>query len=154
MITLQTQLERMFDHAHWANLRILGALKAAKGQPADKAVKLFAHILGVEKVWLTRMNGEDSGMLPLWPEADLAACELMVEANREGYARLFASLNEGDLSETITYKNTKGDVFHTVLADLLTHVSLHGTYHRGQVNALLRADGFEPANTDYITFVR
>ncbi|MGG2199763.1 DinB family protein [Paenibacillus validus] len=153
MITIKTHLERMFDHVHWANLRILAALQASDGKP-DKAVRLFAHILGAENVWLTRMNGEDGGSFPIWPEADLAECGRMAEANRAGYARLFERLNESDLSEETTYRNTKGDVFQTVLADILTHVSMHGSYHRGQVNALLRAEGFEPANTDYITFVR
>ncbi len=110
MITIKTHLERMFDHVHWANLRILAALQASDGKP-DKAVRLFAHILGAENVWLTRMNGEDGGSFPIWPEADLAECGRMAEANRAGYARLFERLNESDLSEATTYRNTKGDVF-------------------------------------------
>jgi len=33
-------------------------------------------------------------------------------------------------------------------------VALHGSYHRGQVAAAVRAAGGEPVNTDYITYVR
>lgn len=29
-------------------------------------------------------------------------------------------------------------------------VALQGQYHRGQINSLLRADGFEPVNIDFI----
>jgi hypothetical protein len=33
-------------------------------------------------------------------------------------------------------------------------VVLHGQYHRGKVNLLLRQEGEQPAPTDYIAFVR
>ena len=36
----------------------------------------------------------------------------------------------------------------------LLHVPLHGQYHRGKINLLLRQAGRQPAPTDYITFVR
>ncbi len=31
---------------------------------------------------------------------------------------------------------------------------MHGTYHRGQIAAALRAADITPPNTDFITFVR
>jgi uncharacterized damage-inducible protein DinB len=37
---------------------------------------------------------------------------------------------------------------------MLTHVAMHGSYHRGQIAAALRAGGDIPSPTDYIAFVR
>ena len=37
---------------------------------------------------------------------------------------------------------------------VLTHVALHGSYHRGQIAALIRSGGDEPINTDYIMWLR
>jgi uncharacterized damage-inducible protein DinB len=38
--------------------------------------------------------------------------------------------------------------------DILLHVALHGSYHRGQVALLVREAANKPAPTDYIGFVR
>jgi uncharacterized damage-inducible protein DinB len=37
---------------------------------------------------------------------------------------------------------------------VLTHVVLHGAYHRGQIAADLRAAGLEPPYTDFIEAAR
>ena len=33
----------------------------------------------------------------------------------------------------VTYKNSKGTEFRNSKRDILTHVALHGQYHRGQI---------------------
>jgi uncharacterized damage-inducible protein DinB len=38
--------------------------------------------------------------------------------------------------------------------DILTHVVVHGAYHRGQIAKLLGRAGVAAVNTDYITFAR
>jgi uncharacterized damage-inducible protein DinB len=38
--------------------------------------------------------------------------------------------------------------------DVLLHVALHGSYHRGQIAAAVRAAGGEPVNTDFVTWTR
>ncbi|MEK8130083.1 DinB family protein [Paenibacillus filicis] len=40
------------------------------------------------------------------------------------------------------------------LADIFIHVALHGMYHRGQINLLLRMEDKQPAWVDYILFTR
>jgi uncharacterized damage-inducible protein DinB len=67
---------------------------------------------------------------------------------------LVESLDATALDEGITYRTSAGDQFTTSLRDILIHVALHGTYHRGQIAAAVRAGGDTPASTDYIHFVR
>jgi len=38
--------------------------------------------------------------------------------------------------------------------DILTHVTIHSAYHRGQIASDLRAAGQAPAYTDFIHAVR
>jgi uncharacterized damage-inducible protein DinB len=54
----------------------------------------------------------------------------------------------------VHYTNSDGQHFETSVSDILTHVALHGAYHRGQVAHLLRGAGAEPQATDYIQFGR
>jgi uncharacterized damage-inducible protein DinB len=41
-----------------------------------------------------------------------------------------------------------------VVADILLHVSSHGHYHRGQINAEAREIGWQPVYTDMIIYTR
>jgi len=63
-------------------------------------------------------------------------------------------LGEEGLSSIVKYSNFRGDEFKTPAAEILTHVTMHGTYHRGQMATAMRAEGHTPADTDFITFAR
>jgi len=58
------------------------------------------------------------------------------------------------LQKPIAYKNSAGDQFTSTIEDILTHVTMHGAYHRGQIAASIRASGDTPTATDYIAFIR
>ncbi|RUL50468.1 DinB family protein [Lysinibacillus antri] len=141
-------IQKMYDHLHWANQRILEALESSKD---EEVIRLFSHILFAEKVWLTRLQGVDSSHLPIWSDIGLEGCAELVKQNEEG---LTTFLKEANLDKIICYKNSKGTQFENSVRDVLTHVALHGQYHRGQINSRLRASGSEPVNVDFITFVR
>jgi uncharacterized damage-inducible protein DinB len=152
-VSLIGHYKRLFEHVKWANARILEALKKTDGKP-EKALKLFAHVLGAERVWLARLNGQDSSVHPVWPDMGLEECEKCMEENIAGYSAFLSNLTNEDLARTVTYSNTSGATFNTAIQDILTHVSMHGSYHRGQIAQAMRIEGFEPVNTDFITFVR
>ncbi|WP_223068326.1 DinB family protein [Paenibacillus caui] len=148
---MKSQFVRMFEHAAWANQQILQALQSISRQP-EKVVTLFAHVLSAEKVWLTRLCEQDSSKMAIWPEFSLAECEKLLAENQAGYAAFLEQITEQDLMKSVAYRSSKGQEFHNSIQDILTHVSLHGSYHRGQISACLRSEGFEPVNTDYIVF--
>jgi uncharacterized damage-inducible protein DinB len=150
---MNTSFSRMLDHIHWANLEMLDALKLTHTN-LEKALSLFIHILAAENVWLKRLNETDTILFEIWPKHSMEDCEHMIYENRQGYSQLIKELSESDCSRLISYQNSKGAAFTTSIQDILTHVCLHGSYHRGQINALLRSEGYEPRNTDFITFTR
>ncbi|WP_138494885.1 DinB family protein [Paenibacillus pinistramenti] len=163
MKTIQT----MYEHLNWANQRILETLQSMEEQNQELN-RLFLHILFAEQVWITRLRGLDSTHLPIWPETgadtdadadadadvEIEACAELVRQNKESTASFLAELSNADLDKRIAYTNSKGQEFENSVRDILTHAALHGHYHRGQINLRLRAAGYEPANIDFITFVR
>jgi uncharacterized damage-inducible protein DinB len=154
-MTLREHYTRLYEHARWANQRVLEALRGITDDAeCEQAKKLFAHLLGAERVWLTRLEGEDSSSLAIWPTYSLQGCEQLAEANGEGYRRYLEGLTDADFAKVIAYRNSTGQEFRTAIGDILAHAALHGSYHRGQIASFLRIDGFTPVSTDYILYVR
>ena len=147
-------IQKMYEHLNWANQRILETLQSLEVEN-QKVSRLFSHILFAEKIWITRLQGLDSTGLPLWSDIDdIEVCSELVKQNEDSSTALLTKLVNTDLDQLISYKNSKGIEFNNSVRDILTHVALHGQYHRGQINAQLRADGSEPVDVDFITFVR
>ncbi|MFD1774092.1 DinB family protein [Paenibacillus rhizophilus] len=145
---------RLFRHASWADKRIITALRQRNRIP-EKPLALLGHILAAEKVWLMRINGTDGQTVKLWhPPTGLEECAALAEENAAGYGELLDMLDDSGLNAAVAYRNSTGKAYNTSVSDILTHVALHGSYHRGQIASFLRLEGLEPVNTDYITFVR
>ena len=145
-------LRRLVEHLAWADRQVLSALRGARNSPAP-AFNLYSHVLGAEHTWLTRISGK-APHYPVWPDLSLDECESLADANVRELRKLLEGMKPADLERPIVYRNTAGKEFTTGLEDILLHVSLHGSYHRGQVAALLRGAGDEPNPTDYIHWVR
>jgi uncharacterized damage-inducible protein DinB len=145
-------LLRLFTHDDWANREAAAALARAPRAP-EKARKVMAHVIGTEWLWYARIHGGASHMA-IWPE--LAPAECIAESSRllATWRDLLASLGPDGLARLVDYKNTKGEPWTSTVGDILLHVLLHSSYHRGQVATLLRDSGNEPVLTDYIFAVR
>lgn len=146
-------IRKLFDYDGWAIARVLDLLKATPGGN-PRAVGYLAHLLLAEKIWLLRLQGRDTVGVNKSPALSLAECETLAGDSQKAYADYLSSLNEEDLASILTYKNLSGAEFSTPIGDILMHVAVHGTYHRGQIATALRAEGTAPVDTDFITFVR
>lgn len=144
-------LARLFDHMAWADDEVV--TRALTGHDADdRLARIAAHIIAAEHVWLRRIQGREPE-LPVWPDPDTPHLAAFAEESARGL-RALADLPAGQLERSVRYANSRGEAFETRLVDILLHVALHGSYHRGQLALLARGAGAEPVNTDYITYVR
>ncbi len=139
-------------HAHWANRRVLTNLRAAG--PADRPRLLLSHLLAAEQIWLSRIRGEPHPGIEVWPELSLDECADLVQRNATAYRDLVESVSPSDLDRVVAYRTSGGREYETKLIDILIHVALHGSHHRGQIAVAVRELGRAPENTDYITYVR
>lgn len=151
-MTLPHHIHALFAHMAWADERALTSLEGATVVPA-RALELFNHVLGAEAEWLARLEQRPSE-IPIWPSFGLAECRATVLRNRAAYTAYLARLSPDDLDRRIPYTNSRGVPFESRIEDILLHVAMHGSYHRGQVALIVRAEGEEPNATDYIAFAR
>ncbi len=145
-------LSTLLAHLRWADHRVLDALRASNGQPTQ-ARQLYAHVLGAEETWLSRLEGR-AAALAVWPELDVDECAAWAGRIHGALDRYVEALGPAGLDAEVAYVNSAGRPFRSTAHEILLHVAMHGQYHRGQVALLLRASGFEPAATDFIAWAR
>lgn len=148
---MKTHLHRMLEHMHWADRLLVTQIGAA---PVDRALVLLSHLLAAERVWLSRLRGEADAGIGIWPRLSPEECGELAAENLAGYSRYLEALPEERLNAVVRYRNSAGAEHSTPVVDILTHVFLHGSYHRGQIASVVRGAGAPPPNTDYIAFVR
>ena len=148
---LAEYLRRQFAYDAWANREVLSAIRG--GGETQGVMRLMAHILSAEGLWLERLRGEAQS-LPVWPEFDLEQCEARAKALEGLWMEYLKGMSATGLTEKISYKNSKGEAWSSTVQDVLTHVVMHSAYHRGQIASLMRAAGKTPAYTDFIHAVR
>jgi uncharacterized damage-inducible protein DinB len=149
---LLEHMRRQFAYDEWANREVLAGLKAS-GNPPLRPRQLLAHILSAERLWLERVTKQPQSM-PVWPDFTFDQCEVQIVEVTRLWHNFSGQLSPAGLSDTVVYKNTKGEPWTSTVEDILTHVVLHSAYHRGQIASLVRASGEQPAYTDFIHAVR
>lgn len=142
-------LLRFFEFDRWANQETLRSLETMTNPP-ERAVALIAHIAATQRVWLERALSLPQSVA-VWPQWSLSETAKELSGVLGEWTRLIAT---DDLSREFAYTNTKGQEFWNRLSDVALHVAFHGVYHRGQIAALVRQHGGEPAYTDFIQAVR
>jgi uncharacterized damage-inducible protein DinB len=143
---------RLIDHAEWADRLVITALRALPEVPPD-VLRECAHVIGAAEVWLARLEKRQP-RAPIWPVLALPELDALARTVHTGYSKYVAAMDERALERAVAYTNSVGQSFDTPVQDILTHVALHGQYHRGKINLLLRQTGLSPIPTDYIAFVR
>jgi len=151
-LNLADYLRRQFAYDEWANKEVLNAIRAA-GAANQRSLQLMSHVLAAERVWLDRLKQQPQSV-PVWPEPDLAQCEALAADLGGQWLEFLDLITAGDVSQSISYKYSKGEEWSSTIVDVLTHVVMHSAYHRGQIATHMRASGQTPANTDFIHGVR
>jgi uncharacterized damage-inducible protein DinB len=151
-VNLADYLRRQFAYDEWANREVLAAIRAT-GSGNDRSLQLMSHILAAELLWLERLK-QIPQSIPVWPKPDLEQCEAQAAQLGGQWLEFLDLITAGDVSQSISYKNSKGEVWTNDIVDILTHVVMHSVYHRGQIATHMRASGQTPAYTDFIHGVR
>ena len=151
-VNLADYLRRQFAYDEWANREVLAAVRASKAGK-ERSLQLIAHIVSAERVWLERLQGAPQ-TLPVWSNLDLEECERQAEGMGRLWREYLDLVTAGDVSLSITYKNSQGESWTSTVDEVLTHVVMHSSYHRGQIASHMRASGETPAYTDFIHGLR
>jgi uncharacterized damage-inducible protein DinB len=147
-------LRTLMDHVAWADARALAAIASIDAARAERAqtTRLYAHVAAAEHIWLARLEGRRP-LHPVWPELSLEAAAALATESLAGL-RAIADAPPDALARYLDYQTTAGQPFRSTVADILSQVALHGSYHRGQIALLTRQAGGTPVATDYIVYAR
>ena len=144
-------LSRLLRYDIWANGETLDSLR--QGPPPTRSLKWMGHIVGAEYLWLARLR-EEPAQLPVWPDLPVEQCAAHLGELSGMWHEYLADAGASRVAERVTYTNSKGEEWTSAVEDILTHVTIHSAYHRGQIASDLRAAGQIPAYTDFIHAVR
>ncbi len=155
-------VRELFAHMQWADAEVWSAIESwRKDAPSDpkteRMMALLQHLHNVQHafllIWTTGGRTVD---VPPTPE-DLQ------EWARKFYADADTFLNDFDFARAndivvmpwLPYfeKQLGRNLNAPTFAETMLQLPMHSTYHRGQVNALLRELGGTPRLVDYIAWV-
>ncbi|HXJ44548.1 MAG TPA: DinB family protein [Bryobacteraceae bacterium] len=111
------------------------------------------HIYLGELVWFRRVveGQEDVQITQLTAPSDVAGLR---EAWQDLHRKWMDWASMADFEAIVPHRNLAGDSFRMPAWQTVLHLVNHGSYHRGQVAATLRAAGFAPPATDLIIWYR
>ncbi len=144
---------KMFDYDTWGNREALASLSGISGD-ATRARRFFNHIIGAQRVWLSRFESPDPPTAESWPSLTHEEAKAAVEELHGQWSAILKKMTPEKLASLLAYRNTKGLEFKTPIQDVLMHLVMHSAYHRGQVAAAVRDSAGIPAATDYVVYVR
>lgn len=143
---MKEKLLELFDYNFYCNLELIKAMEPKQEEFPQRAIELINHIQNSHTFWNLRILGEAD--IERW---QLHPFDELMQLNEKNHSTSRKILNEREVSEIISFKNSKGGVSTSSIEDIYFHLVNHGTYHRGQLALLFRQSGVaEPVRTDYI----
>ncbi|SMO45915.1 DinB family protein [Fodinibius sediminis] len=164
---MKHKAKQQYDYHHWANNRLLKHLHHLPGEVYSKQVnsvfatvaEVITHIYRTDGMWLSVMTGdplEETMVLIKQHEQevegqDLGGMETLYTAMSNKYESFFRS--QEDLDVILSIEHPKYGKLECSIAELVQHVVNHGTYHRGNITAMLRQQGHPGVPTDYVFYL-
>lgn len=142
---------KLYQFNIWADGRVLTTLKKQSVKD-EKILSLLGHYIVAQFLWLHRIKGLPAPDYKLWGNYPLEQLEKMSAEIGKLWLQFVESNN--DFNRELTYRNFAGDLYSNNVEMIMIHVVNHSSYHRAQIALLLRQQGFEAINTDFITYDR
>jgi uncharacterized damage-inducible protein DinB len=155
----QASYWNLVRYKQWADrgLHEVAARGIDKLDAQDRIIlmRMLDHIHVVDRVFQHHLQGlphsyraaRSEGMPEL---RELAEETKKVDAWYVGYVK---GLSASGFDETLEFNFTNGTVARMTRGEIILHVGLHGTYHRGNAGFLLQKNGIVPNNdrmTDFL----
>ena len=142
---------KLYQYNAWSNQRVLNSIQRQNVND-EKILSVMGHVVAAQFLWLHRIKALPPPDVKLWGTYTLPQLiTLSEEAGKQWLA--FVQSND-NFNRELTYTNYVGDPYVNNVETIMIHLVNHSSYHRGQIAMLLRQKGFEPINTDLITYDR
>ncbi|WP_248927965.1 DinB family protein [Paenibacillus hamazuiensis] len=156
----------MYNYHVWANKTMMDRLKQLPQDVYTQEIqsvfpsvsKVLPHIYSVDYTWYlvltgTSMNEALSLAFGLQAQLEKQSLEDVEPAFAELSGKFKAFLSTQDnLEQKIVLDNPYAGVRETSFAEIVLQTVNHGTYHRGNITAMLRQMGHASVMTEYALF--
>ena len=143
----------LIGHMRWADAIVAESLQRNATPDPRGGAAVRAHRL--RRASLVRAHRRPAGgARRLAGGHDAAQAAALAAEHADLYQRLVDGASAEQLARRVAYRNSAGRDFRSRVSDIVTHVAMHGSYHRGQIARRLRSAGLEPPYTDFIQYTR
>ncbi|PTT34630.1 damage-inducible protein DinB [Chryseobacterium sp. HMWF028] len=146
---MEEKLIDLFEYTHHFNVEMIKVISENRKLVDDKTISLINHTLNAQQIWNARILGEIT--FEVW---QINPFESLEEINHRNFLKSVEIISNLDFDKRVEYQNSKGAKFENSIFEMLFHAVNHSTYHRGQINSLLKQNGITPILTDYIFYKR
>jgi len=156
---------RLFEYHVWANGRVFRRLEELPEDiPRREIPNVFptvfdtlVHIYRIDNVWLLAMQGRFADIVPssrrILEETRALSLRQLEEKFRDQAEQYRAFLEAADMEAVSAYPHPQFGTLHARYIDIVRHVVNHGTYHRGNITAMLRQLGHPGVPTDLVFYM-
>lgn len=147
----------------WANERLFAALSALPPGVAEAArpgagsmLRTLNHALVVDRIWQAHLQGRAHGFAARNTE-DTPSLMCLHDAQREldaWYVDCAARLDHARHDEVVSFVFVGGGEGGMTRGQILLHIAIHKTHHRGYVADMIYQSGGKPPTMDLPVFVR
>jgi uncharacterized damage-inducible protein DinB len=122
-----------------------------QGISFGSVAKLLSHAMTAQKVWLNRLKGNPVVYAdePLPPRDQIGKAWSAIHAD---LLRFAIDLTPEILNRPIRSQNRAGQKFEMPTWAVMLHVADHATYHRGQLNTMIKKAGGKPSPVMVYTY--
>ncbi|PKA40256.1 DinB family protein [Rhizobium sullae] len=147
---MSTLLHTLYGYHAWANRDLFGKLATLDRErhkaEIHTALRLINHYYVVAQIFAAHLSGArhhyTSDNTIETPTLDVL--DAAVKASDQWYLDYVGKVTTADLSEAVQFAFTDGDKGYMTREEMLTHVVLHGGYHRGEVGRILSQLSISP----------
>lgn len=150
---------QLIDVKRWADHGLYDTVTQNFGRLSDEdaslMLRILDHIHSVDRIFQHHLCGLPHTFKAARSDT-LPTLETLANSAREvddWYAAYVAGLKEAELEETLDFVFTSGKPARMKRSEILLHVCLHGTYHRGNAGALLQLRGLTPSRDSVTDFL-
>ena len=150
---------QLIEIKRWADRGLYQAvgenLGRLTGEDAALMLLVLDHIHVVDRIFRHHLLGQPHAFKAARSEVLPAFSALRQSAQEvdDWYADYVANLTAADFDQPVDFVFTSGKPARMQRGEIILHVCLHGTYHRGNAGALLQLRGLTPSRdsvTDYL----
>ncbi|MBJ8190362.1 DinB family protein [Bacillus mycoides] len=154
--------KNMYKYHLWANKVLLERIKELPNNVLYKEAnssypniaQTFSHIYVVDVMWLQVLKGIGmqealEASMSLLEKTNLYSVDEFIKSFEELASQYEEWMNsQKDLEQKINLNNPWSGARETAYSEILFHVANHGTYHRGNITAMLRQQGHASTMND------